>query len=724
MYEAKVSQTKFGTFSGVFLPSILAILGAVMYYIAPQIVGGVGIYKTILIILIAHSVTIATAFSISSIATNINVKGGGLYYLISRSLGLEFGGALGIQLYLAQTIAAAFYAIAFARGISSILIPFGLYVSEHIIALIALALFGLIVYIGARFVIKIQYAILAALLLSLMSIFLGPNIQGASFSLFIPSTIPFWVAFAMFFPAVTGIDAGVGMSGELKDPRKSLVIGTFTAIFVTMFIYLFLVIKFFMAATPDTLISDPFISQSIALVPSLVLLGIIMATSSSALSTLMTGPRSLTAMLKDKVLPEKFHFLKNTIGKSSEPRVAILFTVALGMAIILVGPLELVSQIVSMFFLSVYGWINGAAFFEKISQNPSYRPLFNTPTIISFYGMFAAYAIMYLFNPKIMVLGLSFQLFVFYSLYKSKKSMKVEGVWDGVFFQFLRMLLKRMEITEKSKKNWRPTILAFCSNDLNKDAIANLLHWIGAQRSVTKMYFLKEGTLKDNSNQRNVLENSMENYVRENKLEIFPRIILSDKFEETISSMIQGETLGNMPLNTVLVDYGDKVKLDIVISDTAKLKKNAIILRNQAGFSNFKRIDVWWSSSKNGNLMLLLAYIITHSKKWLEQRATIKIYKMVSGKDDIEKERQLIEDLISESRIENTEIEIICGKEQSIKNNIQKYSEHADLVLIGLPNFEKNVTDKQILKNIDDYTKKLKVSLVVMASDEIDFRVN
>ncbi|MBR9700109.1 amino acid permease, partial [Candidatus Woesearchaeota archaeon] len=101
--KPKSKPPKFSTFSGVFVPSVLAILGAVMYLIMPKVLGGVGMIKMLLIILLAHSVTIATAYSLSAIATNIKVKGGGLYYLISRSLGSEFGGSLGVQLYLAQT---------------------------------------------------------------------------------------------------------------------------------------------------------------------------------------------------------------------------------------------------------------------------------------------------------------------------------------------------------------------------------------------------------------------------------------------------------------------------------------------------------------------------------------------------------------------------------------------------------------------------------------------
>jgi len=721
--ESEVQTKKFGTFSGVFLPSLLTIFGAVMYFIAPQVVGGVGLAKAILIILIAHSVTLATAFSISAIATNIKVGGGGLYYLISRSLGSEFGGSIGIQLYFAQTIASSFYAIAFARGVSIVLGYIGVTLAEMNIAILSLIFFALLVFIGANFIVKIQYAIFAAIILSLASIFLGPHTATISTSLFSPTTIPFWIAFAMFFPAVTGIDAGVGMSGELKNPRKSLVIGTFTSIIVTMLVYLALAVKFAVSASPEDLVSNSQIIYQISLFAPLVIIGILMATSSSALSSLMTAPRCLVAMSEDKILPRFLNFLGRKSKRDSEPRIAIFLSLLIGLGIILLGSLEVVSQIVSMFFLSVYGWINGAAFFEKISKNPSYRPTFNAPTLISFYGMFAAYAIMYLFNPKIMLIVIVLQCLLFFSLYKAKKSMKIEGVWQGVSFQLLRSLLKSMDVGARSVKNWRPTILAFSTNELNNHPIANLLNWIGSRSSVTKMYFLRKGNFKSDVANNNIQQANLLNYTKEHALEIFPRTILTDNFQKTIENLSQAETLGNLPLNTVMLDFNSKIETSDLARSISAMDKNLILLRNQTGFTNFKRVDVWWSSKKNGNFMILLAYLITHSKQWLEQGATIKIFNVVDNKTKHRRDIRELENIIEQSRIENIELEVIESKQNKIAEIINSKSSDADLVILGLTDMEKK-TNKQVIETIQKFTEKLKVSLIVSAKDKIDFQIN
>ncbi|MFA7708230.1 MAG: hypothetical protein WCX73_04740 [Candidatus Pacearchaeota archaeon] len=714
----------FGTFSGVFMPSILTILGAVMYFIIPQVLGGVGLLKTLLIVLIAHSVTIATAYSISAIATNINVKGGGLYYLISRSLGSEFGGSLGIQLYLAQTIASSFYAIAFARGVNIVLSYFNIFILESHIALVSIIIFGLMVFIGANFIVKIQYFILATIGLSLLSVFLGPQTTQVSTIFFTSSALTFWVAFAMFFPAVTGIDAGVGMSGELKNPRKSLVKGTFYAIFITMFIYIALVIKLAFSATQEQLFTNPHIVQQIALISPLVVLGILMATSSSALSSLMTAPRCLVAMSEDGILPKFLSFLGKKSEKDGEPRVAIFVSLIIGIGIILSGSLEYVAIIVSMFFLSVYGWINGAAFFEKLSNNPSYRPTFNAPLLISFYGMIAAYIVMYLFNPWIMILVILIQMGLFYFLYKSRKSMKIEGAWAGVIFQLIRGLLKKMKTSAESTKNWRPTILAFSTKEINNHPTASLLHWIGSKSSITKLYFLKKGIIKNNLEASNEQQKNLEKYVDEHKLEIFPRAVLTNNFQKTINDLIQAETFGSVPLNTVLIDYDKQVKINELVENLSYLKKNLIVMRNQVGFSDFKKIDVWWSSHKNGNLMILLSYLISHSVRWLEHGATIRLFHVVENKKKEAEEIKLLEKIIEQSRIENIELKIIeKANGCRVQDKINEISSEADLVLLGLPDISKK-TPEQTIKIIEDYTKKLKVTLMIFANDKIDFRVN
>ena len=109
-------QKTMGTWP-VFLTAISTILGAILFLRFGYSIAHVGLVNTLLIILIGHMVTIPAALAVAEIATNQKVEGGGAYFMISRSFGLNIGGAIGITLFLSQAISVAFYIIAFTVSI-------------------------------------------------------------------------------------------------------------------------------------------------------------------------------------------------------------------------------------------------------------------------------------------------------------------------------------------------------------------------------------------------------------------------------------------------------------------------------------------------------------------------------------------------------------------------------------------------------------------------------
>ena len=110
-----------GTFAGVFTPSILTILGIILFLRLGYVVGNAGLGLTLVILLLANGISVLTSVSLSAISTNLKVKGGGDYYLISRTLGLEFGGAIGIVVFLAQAVSIAFYCLGFGEALAALL---------------------------------------------------------------------------------------------------------------------------------------------------------------------------------------------------------------------------------------------------------------------------------------------------------------------------------------------------------------------------------------------------------------------------------------------------------------------------------------------------------------------------------------------------------------------------------------------------------------------------
>ncbi|MCK4980983.1 MAG: amino acid permease, partial [Candidatus Delongbacteria bacterium] len=450
-------KKKFGTFKGVFVPSSEAILGTVLFLLLPVLTADVGLIRMLMIIVLAHTVTVATMFSISDIATNLNtIGGGGMYALVKRSLGKAMGGSIGIQLFFAQAASIGFYSIGFAEPLHPILQPFlkdlpllsgvtpeDILFQKQILSSIIFLIFFIIVMFGADFTLKIQTLILYILGASILAIFVLPyfsfEFQGQQLFNSIEninlwgnrgvSIAIFFIVFTQFFPAVTGVDAGVGMSGDLKDPKKSLVSGTFYAIMITFVIYIISAVIFSMI-NKDLLITGYTSSGNAAghLLPSIlssskgflsntlsvtILVGILFATSSSALSVFMTAPRTLQRLTKDKILPQFASFLGKDFKKNgNEPRFAILLSFIIGFSIIWMGDISTAAMIVGILFLLVYGSLNGSAFLERISGNPSFRPTTKGHWIINFYGFIISMFIIVLFSWWIGILLIIFQYYI------------------------------------------------------------------------------------------------------------------------------------------------------------------------------------------------------------------------------------------------------------------------------------------------------------------------
>ena len=299
-------SVKYGTFGGVFTPCTLTILGVIMFLRLGQVVGQSGILNALLIILGAKTITVLTGFSLPAVATNTRVKGGGAYYLISHSLGMEFGGCIGILFFLAQAIAVSMYIVGFTEAFFETF-P-GISWSFSTVASVVNIITFVCVFIGAGWTIKVQYGILAILLLSLVSFFAGviPDASLATLKeAFRPAYLPgesFFTMFALFFPAVTGIMAGANMSGDLKDPRRAIPLGTFAAIVFTGLIYLAMALVLCASRGQEVLMTNPFVVKEAAWFPVFITAGVFAATLSSALGSMMGAPRILQALARDEII--------------------------------------------------------------------------------------------------------------------------------------------------------------------------------------------------------------------------------------------------------------------------------------------------------------------------------------------------------------------------------------------------------------------------------------
>ena len=315
---------RFGWFSGVFTPSILTILGVIMFLRLGWVVGNAGLIGALAVILISHVITIATGLSVSSIATNRTVGAGGAYNIISRSLGGPMGAAIGIPLFLGQALSITFYIVGFSESVAYLWPD----VDQRFLSIVMLVLLTAISMKSAELAIKTQYLILVAIAASLVSIFMGTWHTPPETPLLSPFAggEPATLLFGIYFPAVTGFTAGVNMSGDLKDARRSLPRGTMFAILAGFVIYMAFPFWLAINASSEELFNNKYAVWDISLVPMLIYLGVWGATLSSAVGSILAAPRTLQALGMDGLAPKIF---AKGHGASGEPRNGLLFTFAL-----------------------------------------------------------------------------------------------------------------------------------------------------------------------------------------------------------------------------------------------------------------------------------------------------------------------------------------------------------------------------------------------------------
>ena len=291
-----IKSKKLGTFLGVFTPTVLTILGVIMYLRLGWLVGNLGLQQIIIVVVLANLITFITTLSFSSVATNNRVGVGGAYFIISRTLGLEIGGAIGLPLFLSQAFSVTLYSFGLAESIRIVWPEVPVQMTAFIIVIIVSGL----AYAGAQVALKAQVPVMALIGISLLALAFGAIYKGMGqpFPVVAPSGgLNFWVGFAIFFPAVTGVMAGLGLSGDLQNPGRAIPLGSIMAVLFGFVIYLTVPVLLAMGASPEQLRNDSMVWLRIAPLGALVILpGLWGAIFSSAVGSILSAPRTLQAL--------------------------------------------------------------------------------------------------------------------------------------------------------------------------------------------------------------------------------------------------------------------------------------------------------------------------------------------------------------------------------------------------------------------------------------------
>ena len=708
-------SSKFGT-APVFFTAISTILGAILFLRFGWAVGNLGFYGVILVIIIGHMVTIPTALAISEIATNKRVEGGGEYFIISRSFGLNIGATIGISLFFSQAISVAFYVVAFTEAFSPIFEyikqTYNLIIPRQCLSVPVLCLLAFIILKkGANVGVKALYIVVAILAISLLAFFFGKPIdnqviQSADWSFFtnFKNVDKLFFVLAVIFPGFTGMTAGVGLSGDLKNPRFSIPLGTSLATLFGMITYIFVVYKLKVSSSADNLLSDQLVMSKIAFQGSILIpLGLAASTISSALGSIMVAPRTLQALGSDKSFSSSKlnNFFARGKGISNEPHNTSIITLVIASVFVLIGDVNIVAEIITIFFMLTYGTLCLISFLNHFGSDPSYRPSFRSRWYISLLGFFMSVFLMLKINFLYSLLAfVIISIIYLWMAHIHRDRRGLQSIFAGALFQLLRRFNVYVQSTSKNMENkWRPAILCLSHNTFSTDKTFLLIKWISSKYGFgTYMHFYEDYYSRKSVAKVAAIKEEILDRNKDINHNVYVDTIISPSYTSAIAQCIQLPGISGMKNNLIIFDY-ERTNTE----EASRIAENISLVRAgnlHIGVFSFvldreyteNSIHVWINRDrlKESNIMLLLAFIIHDNSDWKD--SDIKIFDILRD-DKVEEDSDFVQ-FIKDSRlpISPNNIRFVRKEEHDkMSDVINRYSRGVKLNIIG---FESSVLKK------------------------------
>ena len=698
----------FGTMP-VFLAAISTILGAIMFLRFGYAVGNVGWLGALLIIVLGHMVTIPTALAIAEIATNRKVEGGGEYFIISRSFGTSIGSVIGVSLYLSQAVSVAFYMIAFAEAFTP-LAPwfertFGMALDPRFISIPGtIGLIFLMLKKGASMGVRVLYFVAATLFIALVLFFLGSPVDGfdpsnASFSGIIADPDAFIVVFAIVFPAFTGMTAGVGLSGDLANPRKSIPQGTMLATIAGAVIYVMIVTKLAFSASPQDLATDQLIMAKIALWGPIIFIGLAAATLSSAIGSILVAPRTMQALATDASLPigKGNAWLAAGVGEVNEPRNATLLTSAVALVIVFLGDVNFVAKLISMFFMVTYGSLCAISFLESFAARPSYRPSFRSRWYVSLFGAVVCVFMMFQMDPLYALISLLAMvgLYAFISRSRGESGHDLADMFEGAMSQLTRFLHVKLQGRSRqgTTREWRPSVIMVGQRTFDRRAPLEFLRWVCHRYGFGTYIHFIEGKLNKTTNRESIKQRDRLLELGEKQDHaVYMDTMVAPSMTTALAQSLQLPGVSGIPNNSILFEFSDhdgpEVVQEVAESSLFSMATNMSLMVLRHGdyhFGDKKTIHIWltWNDRANANVMILLSYILLGHPDW--HGAEITVFAALPA-DQLETQRQEMEVLIADGRLPISEKNIsflATNDVESFRKMVIDYSGDADLTVIG-----------------------------------------
>ncbi|CAH1955661.1 unnamed protein product [Acanthoscelides obtectus] len=798
---------RMGTLIGVYLPCIQNIFGVILFIRLTWVVGTAGALQGFLIVLCCCCVTMLTAISMSAIATNGVVPAGGSYFMISRSIGPEFGGAVGMLFYTGTTLAGAMYIVGAVEIVlmymTSSLTLFGeitddevKYNNFRLYGTGLLMVMGTIVFVGVKFVNKFATVALACVLFSILAVYIGifvningndklhmcilgnrllkmddikdchKNVTGVLHKMFCPNgtstcdpyylksnlsissgikglssgvffdniyngfleqgqfitrgknpsdieplgtetynyvfadiTTSFTILIGIFFPSVTGIMAGSNRSGDLADAQKSIPIGTIGAILTTSTVYLSCVLLF--AGTVDNLLLRDKFGESIGgkLVVAniawpnqwVILIGSVLSTLGAGLQSLTGAPRLLQAIAKDGIIP----FLAPFAVSSSrgEPTRALLLTLLICQCGILLGNVDILAPLLSMFFLMCYGFVNLACALQTLLRTPNWRPRFKYyHWCLSFTGLSLCIAVMFMTSWYLALIAMAMAGIIYkYIEYRGAEKEWGDGI-RGLALSAARYSLLRLEEGPPHTKNWRPQILILVK--LTSDLLPKYRKLISfaaqlkAGKGLTICASVIGGDFTRCCGEAMAAKQSLNKTMEEERVKGFAEILVARNISDGLSHLIQSAGLGGLKPNTVILGwpYGwrkceDDRTWQIFLQAVRNVTSARMALLVPKGINFFPdstdkvngNIDIWWIVH-DGGLLMLLPFLLKQHRTW--KNCKMRIFTVAQMEDNSIQMKKDLKTFLYHLRIE-AEVEVV----EMMNHDISAYTYERTLMM-------------------------------------------
>ncbi len=547
---------------------------------------------------------------------------------------------------------------------------------------------------GARFALKTQIPLLVLVALSIGALAVGALLSARpeDVAVVVPraNEIGFWVGFAVFFPAVTGVMAGLSLSGDLKNPSKAIPLGAIAAAITGLIVYLLIPVLLSRAADPDQLQTDSLIWLKIAPYGIfLVLPGLWGAILSSALGSALGAPRTLQAVCRDQIVGRR---LRDFVSSEMGVRIALLLASLIALGAVFLGDLNAVAKVVTMFFLTVYGTVNLAAGLETLSGDPSWRPRFRIPWPVNIACGLACIWVMFLISPLASLMAIGIELMLWLLFARREKLAAWGDARRGLYEAMLRWALIRLSHRSMSARNWRPHVLVFVDDARRKLDLIKFASWFSQNRGIVTVCELVVGDLlQDEIDTREKLTATQELMASED-LSVFTEVDVVENIVGGIADVSQANGIAGFSSNTIVLGWPkDPNRMcDFLVTTRRleKIQKSVVIgkINPQLIFPVRKakrEIHVWWGGLRqNGDLMLLLAYLLTRNPEW--RGSDLKILCAASNEFAQKNTERYLEAMLTDIRIEADCDVFIKPEDKSIGELIQSRSETADAVFLGL----------------------------------------